>query len=102
MRCSVRITAAALCATLMMFPGLLASAELSGYQGDPAIYRVLTVTTPQSGSAADVAPDPRPLTERFTWLLPTAVTLATGLIGLFLVSLAREVRRRLPPPDPPD
>ncbi|MBI4236738.1 MAG: DUF3999 family protein, partial [Chloroflexi bacterium] len=43
----------------------------------------------------------KPLTERYPWLLPTAVALAGVLIGLFLANLLREVRRLLPPPASP-
>ncbi|MBI4339188.1 MAG: DUF3999 family protein [Chloroflexi bacterium] len=39
-----------------------------------------------------------PLTERYTWLLPVAVGLGSLLIGLFLASLLRQVRKALPPP----
>lgn len=39
-----------------------------------------------------------PLTERYAWLLPTVVGLASLLVGLFLANLLREVRKLLPPP----
>ncbi len=39
-----------------------------------------------------------PVTERLPWLLPTAVAIASLVIGLFLASLFRQVRRNLPPP----
>lgn len=41
---------------------------------------------------------PKPFTERYPWLLPTAVAGAALLIGLFLANLLRQVRKLLPPP----
>lgn len=47
-------------------------------------------------------PEPaEPFTERYPWLLPTVVALAALVIGDFLTSLLRQVRRILPPPAPP-
>ncbi len=43
----------------------------------------------------------RPFTERYPWLLPTVMALAGVLIGLFLASLFRQVRKILPPPGSP-
>jgi len=44
-------------------------------------------------------PEPiRPFTERYPWLLATAVALASLLVGLFLANLVRQVRTLLPPP----
>ena len=40
----------------------------------------------------------KPFTERYPWLLPTVVALAALLIGVFLTSLLRQVRRTLSPP----
>ena len=53
-------------------------------------------------SAARVARRPRVSRrcrpERYPWLLPTVVALAALLIGLFLTSLLRQIRKVLPPP----
>ncbi len=39
-----------------------------------------------------------PFTERYPWLVPSGVGVASLLVGLFLASLLREVRKILPPP----
>jgi hypothetical protein len=44
------------------------------------------------------APPPKPVTERYSWLLPTVIAVAALLIGLFLASLMRQIRKVLPPP----
>lgn len=44
------------------------------------------------------APPTVPFTERYPWLLPTVVAMAALLIGLFLASLLRQIRKVLPPP----
>ena len=46
------------------------------------------------------APPTVPFTERYPWLLPTVVAMAALLIGLFLASLLRQIRKVLPPPAP--
>ena len=38
-------------------------------------------------------------TERFPWLLPTAVGIASLVVGLFLANLFRQIRTLLPPPN---
>ena len=45
-----------------------------------------------------VAPPERPFTERYPWLLPTAVAIAALFIGAFLASLVRQLKGTLPPP----
>ena len=47
---------------------------------------------------AYLGPSPPPVTERLPWLLPTVVALASLVIGVFLASLFRQLRRSLPPP----
>ena len=42
-----------------------------------------------------------PFTERYAWLLTTAVVVASLLIGMFLANLLRQVRKLLPPPSSP-
>ncbi|MBI4200740.1 MAG: DUF3999 family protein [Chloroflexi bacterium] len=47
-------------------------------------------------------PEPvKPFTERYPWLLPVVVGLASLLIGLFLANLLRQIKKVLPPPLPP-
>lgn len=67
---------------------------------------LVTENLPQAGlgtgtvnpSYAEPAGPTKPFSERYPWLLPTVVALAALLIGVFLTSLLRQVRRTLPPP----
>jgi hypothetical protein len=47
---------------------------------------------------AYLGPPAAPLTERLPWLLPIVVAVASLVIGVFLASLFRQLRRMLPPP----
>ncbi len=42
-------------------------------------------------------PLPPPFSERYPWLLPGALALSIGAVGIFLVFLFRSVRKKLPP-----
>ena len=58
---------------------------------------VLEIHSVNPGFAELTGPS-KPFTERYPWLLPTVVALAALLIGVFLASLLRQVRRTLSPP----
>ena len=49
-----------------------------------------------------VAPaPPKPITERYPWLLPVIVAVAALVVGAFLASIIRQLKGTLPPPEPP-
>ena len=97
-----RIVVAVLGGTLIALPALFVAAEPIAHAGDHALGPAFAATTLPIEPAAEPATKPEPFTERYSWLLPAIVVLATALIGAFIASIVREIHRRLPPPDPPD
>jgi hypothetical protein len=54
--------------------------------------------SPQANNPTFVEEKP-PLSERFPWLLPTVVVAAVIVVALLLMSIFRQVRKALPPPN---
>ncbi|MFC1918379.1 hypothetical protein ACFLWW_00170 [Chloroflexota bacterium] len=52
---------------------------------------------PQTKNSDFVEKKP-PVSERFSWLLPAAITIATILVAFLLLGIIRQARKVLPPP----
>ena len=96
----MRFSVAVIGAALVMLSAVPDYVEASGYLGGYPVYQTDAAITPTPEPVAEVV-EPRQLSERYPWLFPSVVVVATVLIGLFIASIVQEVRRRLPPPDPP-
>ena len=97
-----RIVVAATTTIVIMLTTLFVAAEPARSMGGLTLSPAIASPVLSSETAVGSTPAREPFTERYPWLLPAIVVLATALIGLFIASLVQQVRRRLPPPDPPD
>jgi hypothetical protein len=83
-----------------------AEARAPSYELERIFPYLVTENLPQARLGAHqantlFAKPPEPFTERYPWLLPTAVAVGGLLIGVFLAGLLRQIRTLLPPPPPP-
>jgi hypothetical protein len=82
-----------------------AEARAPSYELERIFPYLVTENLPQAQLGAHkanplFAKPPEPFTERYPWLLPTAVAVGGLLIGVFLAGLLRQIRTLLPPPPP--